>query len=85
VHRAEPHLAPAALAGARADADKAFTLDPKRALPQVIAAEAELAIAQHTHERVTIDLGLTYADKALAIDSRLNRAMTVRAALVALR
>ena len=35
---------------------------------QVLAAEAKLTLAHRTHDRATINRGLVYADKALAID-----------------
>jgi serine/threonine-protein kinase len=85
VERAEVELLAGDLEAARADADKAFLLDGKPALSQVIAAEAELAIARRTHEAAAIARGLVYAEKALAIDPRLTRAITVRKALAALQ
>jgi serine/threonine-protein kinase len=79
--RAELELVAGELDLARADAEKAFALDDKQALPLAIAAETQLALARRTHDPAAIERGLAYADRALAIDPRSRRAAAAKAAL----
>jgi serine/threonine-protein kinase len=73
------------LAKARADAEKAIALDDQLADAKLTAAEACLQIATAQPSRAAVDSGIAYADQALALNPRLPRAQSVRAALLRLR
>ena len=77
--------AAALLASARADAEKAIALDGHSAEANLTAAEVCLQIATLQPSRAVIERGLAYVDQALAVNPRISRAQTVRAALLRLR
>ena len=84
IERAEVELVAGELAAARADADKAIALDIHEPTAKVVAASVQLALAERTPDRATIDLGLKLVDQALAIEPRSDRAKRVHASLTAL-
>jgi tetratricopeptide (TPR) repeat protein len=85
VEQAELELVAGEIEAARMAADKAISLDANAAAAQLIAADVQLALAQRTHDRMAVERGVAYADRALAIDRSSLRAAALRAALVALR
>jgi hypothetical protein len=66
------------------DADKAIALDTHEPMAKVVAASVQLALAQRTHDRAAIDLGLKLVEQALAVEPRSERAKRIRASLAAL-
>jgi serine/threonine-protein kinase len=73
------------LAQARANAEKAVALDHQLAEAKLVAAEVHLQIATMQPSRAVVDRGIAHVDQALALNRRLPRAQTVRAALLRLR
>src|SRR6185312_6953523 len=61
-------------ARARANAEKAITLDGQYAQAKLVAAAACLALAQSSPSRETIEHGIAYAEAALALNPRLGKA-----------
>jgi len=68
-------------ARARANAEKAITLDGQYAQAKLVAAAACLALAQSSPSRETIEHGIAYAEAALALNPRLGKAKELREAL----
>ncbi len=79
------HGPEAALLRARADAEKAITLNRKLAGAQLAAAEVCLQIAGVQPSRAVVDAGVSHVDQALTLNPRLRKAPAVRAALLQLR
>jgi len=72
------------LASARALAEKAIALNGQLADAKLTAAEVCLQIAMARTSPAVVESGITYVDQALAINPRLPRAQSVRAALLRL-